>query len=244
MEYYLNVLDEGQDLVAAAASARETHFREAEVQAVIDALARKRPILLVGPAGVGKTAVLSAVARRLGETPDSGLRRYTTAQILSGTRYLCEWQSKLTQLMNDAEQQNVILNIVDVWNLPTVGTSSTNKENLLDAMRTRLTDGRLRLISEATAEQFQEMHRVPKFASLFEVIRIEPLSDDLLRQIVAREAVALDLAVDQDARDRLFQLCQNFTAFDYGPGPALDLLQKVRDYRGQKLAAGETAEVT
>src|SRR5262249_16009391 len=62
--------------------------------------------------------------------------------------------------------------------------------------------------------------------------------------IVAREAVALDLAVDQDARDRLFQLCQNFTAFDYGPGPALDLLQKVRDYRGQKLAAGETAEVT
>src|SRR5438876_1158663 len=151
---YLNVLEEGQDLVAAAAaSPRPAHFRDAEVQAVIDALAKSRPILLVGPAGVGKTAVLYAAARRLGEaTGSSGIRRFTTAQIMSGTRYLGEWQSKLTLLMNDAERSNVILNIVDVWNLATVGTSAQNRENLLDAMRTRLAEGRPKLISEATAD--------------------------------------------------------------------------------------------
>src|SRR5262245_49945286 len=100
---YLNVLEEGQDLFAAAAGARPAHFRDAEVQAVIDALARNRPILLVGPPGVGKTAVLAEVARRLGETMDGGgLRRFTTTQILSGTRYLGEWQSKVTRLMGDA----------------------------------------------------------------------------------------------------------------------------------------------
>ena len=119
-----NVLNEGQDLAEAAQRARLPSFRDADIQAVVDALIANRSVLLVGPLGVGKTAVLHGVAQRLAEL-EIGIRRFTTAQIMSGTRYLGEWESKLTGLMTECERSNTVLNVVDVWNLPTVGTTRT-----------------------------------------------------------------------------------------------------------------------
>jgi ATP-dependent Clp protease ATP-binding subunit ClpC len=240
---YINVLDEGQDLVEAVKALRSTFFREREIQAAVAALSENRSVLLVGPAGVGKTSVLHGVVSHLGNEGSLKFRRFTTAQIMSGTRYLGDWQSKLTRLMTDAEQSNAILNVTDVWNLSTVGATIQSNQNILDAMRPRISDGRLRLISEATADQLQDMYRAPKFVSLFEVVRIEPLSDQQMREIVEREARQHELALNEDVRERIFQLCESFSAGSSGPGPALDLLHKVRDYRDQKLAAGEEAEI-
>ncbi len=241
---YGSVLEEGQDFAEAAQRARAPLFRDAEIEAALDALSANKSVILVGPPGVGKTAVLEGVAQQIEAKAYAGIRRMTTAQIMSGTRYLGEWESKLTRLMTECEQSNVVLNIVDVWNLPTVGTTMQSKANLLDAMRPRLADGRLRLISEATAEQIQEMHRFPKFVSLFEIVRIETLPAAELRAIVDREAAAMTLAIDPEPRDRLFELCNTFHTANAGPGPALDLLGKVRDYRDQKLAIGEDGTIT
>ena len=160
---YINVLDEGQDLVEAVKALRPTFFREREIQAAVAALSENRSVLLVGPAGVGKTSVLHGVVSHLGNEGSLKFRRFTTAQIMSGTRYLGDWQSKLTRLMTDAEQSNAILNVTDVWNLSTVGATIQSNQNILDAMRPRISDGRLRLISEATADQLQDMYRAPKF---------------------------------------------------------------------------------
>ncbi len=241
---YGSVLDEGQDLVEAALRVRAPSFRDAEIRAAIEALCDNKSVLLVGPMGVGKTAVLHGIAQQLGDEMNAGIRRLATAQIMSGTRYLGEWESKLTRLMNECEQSNTVLNVVDVWNLPTVGTTSQSKANLLDAMRPRLSDGRLRLISEATADQILEMHRFPKFVSAFEVIRIEPLSAQQMRAILESEAAAIGLAIGPEANERLFELCRTFHTANAGPGPALDLLHKVRDYRDQKLAVGEDGTIT
>jgi ATP-dependent Clp protease ATP-binding subunit ClpC len=244
MSDYANVLQEGQDLVAAAGANRTTYFRESEIQAVIAALMQKRSVLLVGPAGVGKTAVVRGVVRRMAVESAQGFRTFTTSQIMAGTRWIGEWQSKLTRLLKDSEEAGVILNVVDIWNLSTAGNTSQSKECFLDAMRPPIADGRLRVVSEVTADQLQEMYRVPQFAALFELIHIEPLSDQQIRGIVDNEAVRCELAFDEGARERLFQLCETFSPGDTGPGPLLDLLRKVRDYRDQKLAAGEDADLT
>jgi ATP-dependent Clp protease ATP-binding subunit ClpC len=244
MNYYENTLQEGQNLIEAAPGFAPTYFRDHEIASVFDALCKNRSVLLVGPSGVGKTAVLQGVARRLADATAIGLRRFTTTQIISGTKYLGEWQSKLTRLMAEVEQPKAVINLVDVWNLPSVGVTAQNRENFLDAMRPRLVDGRLQLISELTAEQLHELYRVPKFISLFELVRIEPLSEQQVREIIDRDAASNELTITLETRERLFSLCATFSPANAGPGPALDLLHKVRDYRIEKLAAGEEAEIT
>jgi ATP-dependent Clp protease ATP-binding subunit ClpA len=244
MSNYADVLQEGQDLIEAASASRPEYFREREIAAVIEMIGRKRSVLLVGPSGVGRTAVLLGVARRLSAETGRGIRAFTTSQIISGTRYIGEWETKLTSLLRECAAANVVLNVLDVWNLSTVGTTSTSKECFLDTMRPQIADGTLQVISEVTPDQLQEMQRVAKFPSLFEAIRIEPLSDEQIRSIVDSEAVHCGLTFDEGALDQLFHLCATFSSDRAGPGPMLDLLEKVRDYHDQKLAAGGDAQIT
>jgi ATP-dependent Clp protease ATP-binding subunit ClpC len=244
MTDYANVLQEGQDLVEAAQTSRAASFREREIAAIVQMIVGRRSVLLVGPSGVGKTAVLHDAVRRLAADTSRGFRTFTTSQIMSGTRWIGDWQSKLTNLLKESVAADVVLNVIDVWNLSTVGKTISSKECFLDAMRPQLTDGRLQVISEVTADQLQEMQRVPKFASLFELIRIEPLSDPQVRTIVDTEAAHCELTFEEGARERLVQLCDTFSTDRTGPGPLIDLLYKVRDYRDQKLAAGEEAQIT
>jgi ATP-dependent Clp protease ATP-binding subunit ClpC len=244
MPDFADVLQEGQDLVEAASASRPEYFREREIAAVLDMIHRKRSVLLVGPSGVGRTAVLHGVVRRLSAETGRGIRSFTTSQIISGTRYIGEWETKLTSLLKEAAAANIVLNVLDVWNLSTVGTTSTSKECFLDTMRPQIADGTLQVISEVTPDQLQEMQRVPKFASLFEVIRIEPLSGQQIRRIVDSEATHCGLTLDEGALEQLFHLCATFSSDRAGPGPMLDLLDKVRDFRDQKIAAGEDALIT
>src|SRR5258708_4343823 len=113
MTDYANILQEGQDLTAVAPNNHKIFFREREIQVVVDALSQKRSILLVGPPGVGKTSVLLGVAQQFAAETTNKMFRFTTTQIMSGTRWLGEWQSKLTRLLAESEQCNAILNIVD-----------------------------------------------------------------------------------------------------------------------------------
>ena len=64
--------------------------------------------------------------------------------------------------MTDAEESNVILNVIDVWNLSTVGATVQSKSKHSGCDATADFDGRLRMISEATADQLQDMSRVSK----------------------------------------------------------------------------------
>src|SRR5262249_28687151 len=155
--------------------------------------------------------------------------------------YSGEWQTKLTQLMSEAEKPRTALNIVDVWNLPSTGITVSNTNNMFDAMRPWLTGGRLQLVSEATEEQLREMSRASNLLSFFEIVRIEPLAPDQPRAIVDRAAGELGMTLPPETRERLFALAEGFSAASSGPGPMLDLLRKLADYRREKLAAGETA---
>jgi ATP-dependent Clp protease ATP-binding subunit ClpC len=244
MSSYRDVLQECEDVAEASAWAGPALFRDAEIEAGLAAVRRGRSLLLVGPSGVGKSAVLTVLAQRLTDEADIRIRRLTTTQIMAGTSYSGEWQTKLTQLMSEAEKPRTALNVVDVWNLPSTGITSQNTNNLLDAMRPWLTGGRLQLVSEATEDQLREMSRASNLISFFEIVRVEPLSAEQLRAIVDRTADRLGMTLTPETRERLFALAEGFSAASPGPGPMLDLLRKLGDYRREKLAAGEPAELT
>ncbi|MCB9779371.1 MAG: AAA family ATPase [Alphaproteobacteria bacterium] len=233
---------DGRDLSreAGAGTLTRPRFRDEEVARVLSLLDQGRSVLLVGEAGVGKTAVIHglvhAVAERSGGRSDAraGGRvarviELSTATLMAGTRYLGEWQTKVRAVAEAAVRENAALFVPDAWNLPSAGRTSNSDTNVLDALRPYLEQGRLVLVAEATPAVLRQMERTPRFADLFEKIELRPLSDDHAAATVQAAAEHRGLKLDDDVVPTLLDLTGRFLPARPQPGPALDLLAHVAE---------------
>lgn len=217
-------------------------YRQQEIAAVVASLAAKRSVLLVGDAGVGKTAILHGVA---GELPRVArdLWELPTIAVLAGTRYLGDWQSKAQSILEDLRDKKGILYFSDIWNVLTVGTTVNDPSSLFDFLRPRMVSGELLLVGEVTPERFQAMQTLPLFASLFDVIRIAPLESDEIANIAQQYAATRQIPMGVREIRELIALCARFLPADRGPGQVLRLMQRVADYSQEKKAIGEPEEI-
>ena len=243
---------DGRDLVAAARGDElpSVAFRADEIARLVELLDRGRSVLLTGAGGVGKTAVIHGAAHLIGgrrRDHDSAVRciiEISTSAILAGTRYLGEWQSKLDAMIRAAIKRRAALFIPDVWNLSDAGSSSSSNSSMLDGLRVHVQRGDLVLVGEASAELNRKIERVPGFASLFEPVPIAPLPDEEVDSILDETAARSDIVLDPESRRTLIRLTRQFSPARPQPGPSLELLSHVRDYRDQKRAVDEPAVVT
>src|SRR5580704_8912960 len=150
---YDNALLEGRELTQESRKFRPALFRDELVAAVAKSVAAHRSVLLVGPSGVGKTAIVQALAAHLAQTGPRKLYEFSAVQMLSGTVYLGEWQSKVTAIFDAAAKGNSLLYFSDIWNLPSAGRSSNREDTVWDALRPRLLGGGLQVVGEVTDEQ-------------------------------------------------------------------------------------------
>ena len=107
------------------------YAREAEISAVFESLAARRSVLLLGPADVGKTAVIHEVAMRIahGRAPSALAGKHvvtiSTGAVMVGTKYLGEWQTRLGELLDTIkEAADIILCFEDIWALRDAGRTS------------------------------------------------------------------------------------------------------------------------
>ena len=235
---------DGRDLVAAAADLGPVDFRETEIAAVLAELDRDRSVLLVGPTGVGKTAVIHGVAAAMAARGRGGLFEISTALLLAGTRYIGEWQTKVTRIAAAAADAGAALYVSDAWNLSEVGHTSSSRSSILDAIRPYVESGRLRLVAEATPEILRAMQRVPGFVALFRAIEVAPLADDKVEAVLERAAERRGARVDPGSRRAMIKVTTRFLAARPQPGPALTLLGEAIDYQAQKLGVGESEPIT
>src|ERR1700722_15192073 len=106
---YDNALVEGRELTGGSRNFRPTLFRAELIAAVVQAVAAHRSILLVGAPGVGKTSLVHALAAHLAQTGPRKLYEFATIQMLSGTVFLGEWQSKVTAILDAAAKNKALL---------------------------------------------------------------------------------------------------------------------------------------
>ena len=241
---YDNALLEGRELTGGSRNFRPTMFRDELIAAVAQSVASHRSILLVGAAGVGKTSLVHALAAHLAQTGPRKLYEFSTIQMLSGTVYLGEWQSKVTAIFDAASKSKALLYFTDIWNLPSAGRSSNREDTVWDALRPRLSNGDLQVVGEVTDEQLLSLNALPGFAIPFDLIEIPPLSADHVASLVRTEAARISLEMNAAAAARLLELCHQFLPASAGPGAALRLTGQVRHYLDEKSAIGENEPVT
>ncbi len=244
--YQQALVNETRDLLAEARRDElpRAQFRDQAVAQIGEHLASGHSVLVTGPAGVGKTAVIHELAHVFLDGGRGGLREMSTTTALVGTRYVGEWQTKITRMIEAAEADDVTLVISDVWNLATAGKASNDPTSLWDAVRPFLESRRLKLVGEATPEVLHQMQRLQGFTNHFKQVALQPLEPAEVDAVLQHAGGQAGLALDEASRQALVKVTGRFTPARPQPGPALDLLAQVRDYGEQKRGVGEPEPVT
>ena len=167
--------------------------REAIVEQVLSILAAaQRPsLILTGPAGAGKTAIVHEVARRIQrkECPealhDRQLWGVTGASLLAGMAFIGQWQEKLTDLVRDVRKHRHILFVEDVAGLADAGRWSKSDENMAQFLKPYIQSGDVVILGESTPERLRYSDRLtPGFVSQFRSVAVDPpgVADTMRKQ--------------------------------------------------------------
>ncbi len=110
-----------------------------------------KSMVVVGPVGVGKTTLLRALFRRLALAGYTVLET-STGQLISGMKYIGEWQQRITSLIREARADHkVIVYFQDLNQVTTVGTTETSTDTFATYLRAPVERGELALLGEGTA---------------------------------------------------------------------------------------------
>lgn len=156
--------------------------REEEINRVIETLLRqkKNNPLLVGKAGVGKTAIVEELARRINkkqvpcELEDSKIIMLEMGSLVSGTKYRGEFEEKLTKIVSKAvENKNIILFIDEIHCMINAGAAD-GAISASDILKPYLARGDIRLIGATTTNEYNKYFLKDKaLTRRFEKIMVE-----------------------------------------------------------------------
>jgi ATP-dependent Clp protease ATP-binding subunit ClpC len=235
-------LDEfGVDLTALARQDKLDPVigRDAEIERVIQVLSRRKknnPVL-IGEAGVGKTAIVEGLALRIvsSSVPEMLLKKRVVqldlAGMVAGTKYRGQFEERLKAVVKEIQTANsVILFIDELHTLVGAGAA----EGAIDAsnmLKPALARGELQCIGATTMDEYRKY--VEKDRALerrFQAIHVGPPSVDetirILREIKDRyethhQAIITDEAVVAAAR-----LSQRYIADRFLPDKAIDVIDE------------------
>jgi ATP-dependent Clp protease ATP-binding subunit ClpC len=174
-----------RDLTALAGEGQldPTIGREKEIERVIEVLSRRKknnPVL-IGEAGVGKTAIVEGLAQLIasGNCPEA-LRSHRVlaldmAAVIAGTKYRGQFEERLKAVMNEiAQNKNIILFIDELHTLVGAGAA----EGAIDAsnmLKPALARGELQCVGASTLNEYRKY--IEKDGALerrFQTVMVEP----------------------------------------------------------------------
>ncbi len=198
--------------------------RHKEVDRVIHVLKRRRKNnpLLVGEAGVGKTAIVEGLAKKIvaGEVPDflKGVTVHALdmGALIAGSRYRGDFEERLKAVIDkllEAPDKNILF-IDELHTVVGAGATSGGSLDASNMIKPALQSGKLRCIGATTHDEHRKhVSRDPAFSRRFQVVEVlEPTRDDAVAILhglkpeferfhkVQYDAAAIEAAVDMSAR--------------------------------------------
>lgn len=140
--------------------------REEEVLRMVQILSRRRKNnpLLVGQAGVGKTAIAQGLAKKIvdGKVPevlqDATIYQLDVGVLIAGTKYRGDFEKRLKSVLTDLEKKpNTILFIDEIHTLIGAGSVSGGSLDASNLLKPALADGTLKCIGSTTYDEFRKV---------------------------------------------------------------------------------------
>ncbi len=214
--------------------------REEEISRMIQILSRKsknNPVL-VGDAGVGKTALALGLAQRVaaGQVPASlaGMRvlELDLMSVVAGTRFRGDFEERMNNIINDIEEDGKVILFID--ELHTIMGSGSGIDSTLDAaniLKPALSRGTLHMVGATTQEEYQK--HIEKDAALvrrFAKVTIEePTVDDaiaILQGLKSAYEQHHRVAISDEAIVTAVTYAKRYLTSKNLPDSAIDLLDE------------------
>ncbi|BCN62501.1 ATP-dependent Clp protease ATP-binding subunit [Prescottella equi] len=226
--------------------------RSDEIEQAIEILARrtKNNPVLVGEAGVGKTAVVEGLAQRIidGDVPevlaDKKIVQLDLAGMLSGTRYRGDFEERLTKAVDEIVAQDGRL-IVFIDELHTIVGAGAGGEGAMDAgniLKPKLARGDLRIVGATTLDEYRKhIEKDPALERRFQPVTVnEPSQDDakaILSGLRERYEEHHRVSYTDEAISAAVELSSRYIADRYLPDKAIDLLDQAGARKRLQLGA-------
>ncbi|QDE91579.1 citrate:sodium symporter [Myxococcus xanthus] len=221
--------------------------REALVRELVEALEGREgsALVLVGPPGAGKTALIHEAVSRLTARQDAaGVRRDVWRvdgnQFIAGMMYVGQWEARARGVVKELMEVGDLLYVDDLASLVYAGRTRNERTNVAQFLEPHMARGELTVLAESTPERFERVREeAPTLASLFRVIHVPALDaratlPALLGTVRELEAEGTDSAVRLSplALETLLSLQERFVSHEAFPGKAVRLLRRVMARQG------------
>lgn len=213
--------------------------RDNEINLIISSLLKKdkcNPIL-VGPAGVGKTAIVEELSRRLNanEVPDKligyKIIEVPMGKMVAGTKYRGEFEEKLNNLISSVENNKIILFIDEIHTLVNAG-GADGAINAADILKPYLARNSIKVIGATTVSEYNETILKDKALNRrFDLINVletdYETTKDILNKVKIKYENFHDIEITDENLETILKYSDMYIHNKYNPDKALDVLDLV-----------------
>lgn len=214
--------------------------REEEIKRIEEILCRrtKNNPLLIGPAGVGKTALVEELSRMITneEVPfnlkNKKIINLDMASLVAGTKYRGEFEDRVRKLLKEAEENDeIILFIDEIHTLVGAGGA----EGAIDAsniFKPALSRGKLRLIGATTIEEYKKFIKPDRALDRrFQTVNIEVPDKEKVKNILKRIKPIYEnyhnVIVSNEIIELITNLSEKYVYDRFEPDKSIDILDEV-----------------
>ncbi|NOQ36431.1 MAG: ATP-dependent Clp protease ATP-binding subunit ClpA [Methylococcaceae bacterium] len=239
--------------------------RELEIERTVQTLCRRRKNnpLLVGEAGVGKTAIAEGLAKRIvdGEVPeilsDNVIYSLDLGALVAGTKYRGDFEKRLKSLMNQLKKEpKSILFIDEIHTIIGAGSASGGVMDASNLIKPVLASGQLRCIGSTTYQEYRGVfEKDHALARRFQKIDVtEPSVEEtfqILKGLRSRFEAHHDIKYSNEALHSAAELAERFITDRFLPDKAIDVIDEAgakqqlltKDKRRETINSEEIEEI-
>lgn len=214
--------------------------RDNEVSKVIEILARrsKNNPILVGEAGVGKTAIVEELARRIVNNDVPAVLRnkriisVPISSVVAGTKYRGEFEERLTKMLKEVENsEDVIIFVDEVHTLMGAGGA----EGAIDAsniLKPSLARGKLQLIGATTTAEYKKFIENDKaFSRRFQNVLVQETDEEKTYNILLNIKSIYEgyhgVTISDDNLKYIVNMTNKYIHNRFQPDKSIDILDEV-----------------
>ena len=213
--------------------------REREIERVVQILSRRKknnPIL-IGEAGVGKSAIIEGLALRIagGEVPytiaDKTLFSLDVSSLVAGTKFRGEFEERMQQLLDELRKaKDTIIFIDEIHTI--VGAGSTQGSlDTANILKPALARGELQTIGATTLDEYREnIESDSALERRFQKVVVEPTTPEqtlqILRNIAPHYEQHHKVRYTEEALQACVELTGRYITDRFFPDKAIDVLDE------------------